>query len=99
MDKHHIFPKKFIEREGGNKDLTNSLMNFVRIAKTTNIQISDNPPRDYLAELGNADIDSRLQENFIPTSLKNFDSIGDFEAFLGERAEVFWQQISGMVSF
>jgi len=99
LDKHHIFPKKFIEREGGNKDLTNSLMNFVRIAKTTNIQISDNPPQQYLAELGNADIDSRLQENFIPTNLKNFDSIGDFETFLRERAEVFWQQISGMVSF
>lgn len=99
LDKHHIFPKKFIERERGNTDLTNSLMNFVRIAKTTNIQISDNHPKQYLAELNNATLDSRLQENFIPTSLKNYDSIGDFESFLEERAELFWPNISAMVSF
>ena len=99
LDKHHIFPKKFIEREHGNTDLTNSLMNFVRIAKTTNIQISDSHPKQYLAELNNATLDFRLQENFIPTSLKNYDSIGDFESFLEERAALFWPKISAMVSF
>ena len=101
LDKHHIFPKNFIETSGGDTDLTNSLMNFVRIAKTTNIQFSDSDPKQYLDELSNsnAKLDSRLQENFIPINVKNHDSIASFEPFLRERAELFWQQISNMVTF
>ena len=101
LDKHHIFPKNFIETSGGDADLTNSLMNFVRIAKTTNIQFSDSDPKQYLDELSNsnAHLDSRLQENFIPTNVKNHDSIASFEPFLRERAVLFWQQISNLVTF
>ena len=101
LDKHHIFPKNFIETNNGNTDLTNSVMNFVRIAKTTNIQFSDSDPKQYLAELNNAnsDLDSRLQENYIPISVKNHDAIKDFEPFLNQRAKLVWQAISNMVTF
>jgi hypothetical protein len=101
LDKHHIFPKNFIVTNGGNVDLTNSLMNFVRIAKTTNIQISDNPPQTYLLALeqDNQNLDDRLSENFIPVSVKQCGSIQDFDQFLTDRSELVWRYISNFVSF
>ena len=101
IDKHHIFPKQFIIDQDGNQDLTNSLMNFVNISRTTNIQIGSRAPEDYLLELSNdnEEIDDLLQRLHIPLGIKNIADANELENFLLERAALIWNDIENYLRF
>lgn len=101
VDKHHIFPKQFILDQRGDQDLINSLMNYVNISRTTNIQISSRAPEDYFLELSNdnEEIDNLLQRLNIPLNIKNIVDASELESFLFERTELIWNDIVGYLRF
>lgn len=86
IDKHHIFPKHYLENIGIDSDRDrNQLANFTYLDYNTNIDISDNPPAEYVerykAKLGDEVYAKSLADNAIPLG---FESLNYFE-FLEQR--------------
>ncbi len=50
-DKHHVFPRKYLQREGVSRNSYNQIANFVMAQSEINIAISDKAPEIYFAEL------------------------------------------------
>jgi len=49
IDKHHIFPKNYLAKIGFDDDRDrNQIASFTYIDYPTNIEISDDPPADYV---------------------------------------------------
>lgn len=47
LDVHHIFPKALLYKKGYSRSEVNALANYTFLTKATNIEISDNAPKDY----------------------------------------------------
>lgn len=78
IDKHHIFPKHYLEEIGIESDRDrNQLANFTYLDYNTNIDISDNPPVDYVekykSKLGTQVYAKSLADNAIPLGFENLD--------------------------
>ena len=78
IDKHHIFPKHHLEEIGIESDRDrNQLANFTYLDYNTNIDISDNPPVDYVekykSKLGNEVYAKSLADNAIPLGFEHLD--------------------------
>ena len=78
IDKHHIFPKHYLEEIGIESDRDrNQLANFTYLDYNTNIDISDNPPVDYVekykSKLGTEVYAKSLADNAIPLGFENLD--------------------------
>lgn len=78
IDKHHIFPKHYLEEIGIESDRDrNQLANFTYLDYNTNIDISDNPPVDYVekykSKLGKEVYAKSLADNAIPLGFENLD--------------------------
>lgn len=89
IDKHHIFPKHFLETVGiGDDRSRNQLANFTYLDYNTNIDISDDPPSLYVerfkVKLGEEVYAKHLENNAIPL---NFDKMNYFE-FLEKRRKL-----------
>lgn len=50
IDKHHVFPKKYLINQGREKKEYNQVGNYAYIDYTANITISDRPPHEYVPE-------------------------------------------------
>ena len=51
IDKHHIFPKHYLEKIGFDNDRDrNQIANFTYLDYQTNIDIADKPPYEYVDE-------------------------------------------------
>lgn len=82
VDKHHIFPKHYLETIGYDNDRDrNQIANFTYLDYSTNIDISDAPPEEYVnryrEKLGNegyklACVQNALPENFEKLSYPEF---------------------------
>lgn len=82
IDKHHIFPKNYLKKSGYNKDrFINQIANFTYLDYTTNIDINDGAPKDYVTKfrekLGEegyklACVQNALPENFEHMSYPEF---------------------------
>ena len=49
IDIHHIFPKHYLALQGIEDDrLRNQIANYTYLDYSTNIDISDNPPKEYV---------------------------------------------------
>lgn len=98
-DKHHIFPRRYLQQQGLNRGRYNQIANFVMAQSEINIGIGDKPPEVYFKEIaeqvnggpkrygGIADrqtLERNFEENCLPTSLLD-GQIPDYEAFLIER--------------
>lgn len=89
VDKHHIFPKHYLEEIGIESDRDrNQLANFTYLDYNTNIDISDNPPVDYVekykSKLGTEVYAKSLANNAIPFG---FENLNYFE-FLEQRRKL-----------
>ena len=89
IDKHHIFPKHYLEEIGIESDRDrNQLANFTYLDYNTNIDISDNPPMDYVekykSKLGEEVYAKSLADNAIPLG---FENLNYFE-FLEQRRKL-----------
>ena len=101
-DKHHIFPRKHLQRKGLGPSRYNQIANFVIAQSEINIAIGDTPPNVYFGELakqvnggpkryGGIVDRARLEENFaqncLPASLLDGE-ITDYDTFLAERRQL-----------
>jgi len=94
VDKHHIFPKEYLSSIGITEDRDrNQIANFTFLDYNTNIDISDNPPADYVGrykeKLGNEAFSNSCAQNAIP---EGFEHMTYFE-FLEKRRKL----MSGIV--
>ena len=94
LDRHHIFPKKYLAQIGITDDRQrNQIANFAFIEKSVNIRISDSAPSEYApmlrAEMGDDLFDESCDANAIP---RNFDNIS-FQKFLMERRKLMVRKI------
>lgn len=98
-DKHHVFPRKYLQQQGMNRSRYNQIANFVMAQSEINIAIGDKPPEVYFKEIaeqvnggpkrygGITDretLERNLEENCLPRSFLD-GQVPDYETFLAER--------------
>lgn len=85
IDKHHIFPKHYLESIGIENDRDrNQLANFTYLDYNTNIDISDDAPESYVkrfkVRFGEEEYAKHLADNAIPLGFENMDYFEFLEA-------------------
>lgn len=86
VDKHHIFPKHYLEKIGYDNDRDrNQIANFTYLDYATNIDISDAPPAEYVGryreKLGEEGYKLACAQNALP---ENFELLS-YPDFLSQR--------------
>ena len=89
IDKHHIFPKHYLTEIGYTSDRErNQIANFTYLDYNTNIDISDDPPSEYVsryrAKLGNEGYKKTCAENALP---EDFEKLS-YPEFLEKRRKL-----------
>lgn len=89
IDKHHIFPKHYLETIGFKDDRDrNQIANFTYIDYQTNIDIADNPPADYVdryrKKLGEAAYLKTCADNALPVDFEKMEYLD----FINERRKL-----------
>ena len=84
IDKHHIFPKHYLEKIGFDNDRDrNQIANFTYLDYATNIDISDNPPTEYVerfkCKLGDVGYKIACEQNALPEGFEHLNYL-DFLA-------------------
>ena len=98
-DRHHVFPRKHLQKQGLTRGRYNQIANFVIAQSEINIAIGDKPPETYFAEIaeqvnggkqryGGIQERDRLRENLtencLPRRLLDGD-VPSYDEFLAER--------------
>jgi hypothetical protein len=106
-DKHHIFPRKYLQRLGLSRSQYNQIANLAITQSEINIAIGDTPPAKYFSELldqakggpirygGITDMET-LRENFKQNALPDYllwGHVPDYETFLKDRRQLMAQRI------
>jgi hypothetical protein len=106
-DKHHVFPRKHLQRGGASRSSYNQIANFVMAQSEINIAIGDKAPEVYFAELREqvsggsrcyggitdaAELKANLVMNSLPTSLLEGKPM-DYDTFLLERRRLMAEKI------
>ena len=86
IDKHHIFPKHYLETIGFDNDRDrNQIANFAYLDYATNIDISDAPPAEYVGrykeKLGEEGYKLACEQNALPQNFENLE----FTEFIAQR--------------
>ncbi|MGA0164767.1 MAG: hypothetical protein ACO3LE_11105, partial [Bdellovibrionota bacterium] len=86
LEKHHLFPKKFLERKGiSGQRKTNQIANFALVEWSDNIKISDDDPAAYFPKLiERYDQNERAQLYFWHALPDGWESM-NYEVFLEKR--------------
>lgn len=98
-DRHHVFPRRYLQNRGLNRGRYNQIANFVIAQSEINIAIGDTPPETYFAELmeqtncgqqryGGITDRERLRTNFVENCLPDYlldGKIPEFDDFLADR--------------
>lgn len=93
VEKHHIFPRAFLERSEI-KD-TRQLVNFTFLPAELNNEISDKEPKVYFAQyqVENPNFANTLKSHFIPNEVDSPIWSNDYDSFVEKRAALFMQEI------
>ncbi|OGZ44795.1 MAG: hypothetical protein A2756_04985 [Candidatus Ryanbacteria bacterium RIFCSPHIGHO2_01_FULL_48_27] len=99
-EKHHIFPRAFLEREGANNSEVNALPNFAFIPGELNREITDKEPKAYMAEYRKANraFDAAMKSHLIPAGDDSGIWGNDYEKFLKQRAELIYERVKDAVA-
>lgn len=94
IDKHHIFPKHYLEQIGYTNDRDrNQLANFTYLDYVTNIDISDKAPADYInayrQKLGDDGYKKTCEQNALPENFENME----YPEFLEKRRQLMAQLV------
>ncbi len=81
---HHIFPKKYLEKNGIEKADVNTLTNICFLTRSDNNRIRDSAPSDYGKSIDSSRRKEYLNHACIP---ENFDSM-QFDEFVKERDKI-----------
>ena len=92
IDKHHIFPKHYLEQIGYTNDRDrNQLANFTYLDYVANIDISDKAPADYVnayrQKLGDDGYKKTCEQNALPENFENME----YPEFLEKRRQLMAQ--------
>ncbi len=92
IDKHHIFPKHYLEQIGYTNDRDrNQLANFTYLDYVTNIDISDKAPADYVnayrQKLDDDGYKKTCEQNALPENFENME----YPVFLEKRRQLMAQ--------
>lgn len=92
VDKHHIFPKHYLEEIGYDNDRDrNQIANFTYLDYQTNIDIADDPPTKYVGrykeKLGEEGYKLACEQNALP---ENFEQLS-YPDFLAKRRSLMAQ--------
>lgn len=107
-DIHHIFPKKYLQKNGYNtSSIYNQVANYVYMQSEINIKVKDKSPRKYFNELlqqcktkesiyggitDQNDLKENLSENSIPLDVFEMTS-EDYNVFLKKRRKLMAEKI------
>jgi len=106
-DKHHIFPRKYLQSLGLRRGQDDQIANLAITQSEINIAIGDTPPEKYFSELlrqvnggpirygGITDMET-LRENFKQNALPDYllrGHVPDYETFLKDRRQLMAQRI------
>jgi hypothetical protein len=106
-DKHHVFPRKHLQRAGATRSSYNQIANFVMAQSEINIAVGDKAPEAYFTELREqvnggptryggisdpAELRANLVMNCLPTTLLDGD-LPAYEDFLVERRRLMAEKI------
>lgn len=110
-DIHHIFPKKFLQKNGvNNRKDYNQIANYVYIQSEINIRISDTAPCKYMEKMlgqvageglayggimSEEDLKKNLAENCVPEEFVKMD-IWDYAVFLEKRRTLMAQYMQNL---
>jgi hypothetical protein len=99
-DIHHIFPKKYLQKNGiNNRKDYNQVANYVYTQSEINIKIKDDAPCDYMERMkaqvagegsyyggiiSQEDLEKNFAENCVPVEFMDMD-ISDYQVFLDQR--------------
>lgn len=94
IDKHHIFPKHYLETIGISDDrFRNQIANFTYIDYINNIEISDNEPIKYISNMkerfGEEEFETYCKQHALPQEFENMQ----YFDFLHERRKLMSQII------
>ena len=81
---HHIFPKKYLEKNGYSENQINVLSNFCFLSKGDNIKILAKSPAEYIELISEKRRDEILATSFIPT---NFYELS-YDEFIDARTKL-----------
>ena len=100
IDKHHIFPKNYLTGIGFSSDRDrNQIANFTYLDYATNIEISDNAPKDYVAyyrqKLGEEAYQKACEGHALPTNFENME----YMEFLSQRRVLMAQTVRKAYDF
>jgi len=108
-DVHHLFPKKYLSKNGFSPKLYNQVANFVYTEQSTNIKVGMMAPSEYFAKvkdeivdkinnISTIDSDELLSNNLlindIPSSILNANH-SNYDDFLKERRILMAEKIRG----
>lgn len=107
-DIHHLFPKKYLQKNGfNNRGEYNQIANYAYTQQEINIKIKAAAPKEYMEEvikqiqtktptiggiLEKEGLDRTFKENCIPVEFVHYD-INDYHKFLEKRRELMAQKI------
>ena len=107
-DVHHVFPKKYLQKNGyNNRRHYNQIANYVYTEQTVNLAIRDKPPEKYMEvvnqqinkrefNIGEIDTEEKLKKNMImncvPESVHKMDA-KDYDKFLVQRRKLMANKI------
>jgi len=81
---HHIFPKKYLERQGVDKKEINVLANFCFLTRSDNNKIKDQSPKQYLKYIPKEKINAYLASAFCPSDTGDLT----YSEFLKKRSKI-----------
>jgi len=96
-EKHHIFPKKFLDSQKEKNE--NSIVNFCFIPSSLNKEVSKKKPSIYFSEYkeSNNNFEETLKTHIIPYEKDSGIWNNDYEEFLNKRTELFEKEIRLLV--
>ncbi len=88
IERHHLFPRAHLQRQGVGQTMRNQTANYAIIEYTTNTEISDQSPPDYAplfeSRFSNPDLVKMYHWHALPHDWQNMD----YEDFLEKRREL-----------
>jgi hypothetical protein len=106
-DKHHVFPRKYLQKRGLTRGRYNQIANFVIAQSEINVAIGDKRPEQYFGELADqvnggkkryggftdeGALRTNLAANCVPPNMLNGGPF-DYETFLHERRKLMAEKI------
>src|SRR5262249_41638952 len=94
-EKHHIFPRAYLVREGPEDAEIHALPNFCFLPAELNKRILDSEPAKYFPQLKqeNPDFDKAARSHLLPTGTDSGISDNDYLKFLQARGELILDEI------